>query len=263
MAAIASRPPISGMSRSIRITSGSKPVGGGDALAPVLGLADHVEVLEELQEATQAASHDRVVVDQQHSDRPFFVNHRLGPLHLGFVGFCRVAGTGAGSMHQREHPFRLRHVAQPLRRRGREERPRRGTRLELIRPCSRPDTASPRPWPAPGDARPGRARVRNSGRPCTSTSPLDQGDADAHATDRPPVLRPRWRLERRPPQLPPPAASAKQAYAPSPMRSKRRPPCSIRDLSDEVVIARQRDARSGAMVFGQARRCPRHRRTGR
>jgi hypothetical protein len=56
-----------------------------------------------------------VIVDKQHADGAFFVNHRLGPLQLRFVCPRFVAGATARSMHQREHALGLRHVAEPLR----------------------------------------------------------------------------------------------------------------------------------------------------
>ena len=147
------------------MTSGQEPIGGGDALAPVLGLADHVEVLEELQEPAQAAPDDRVVVDQQDPDRPLFVSHDRHPLPiLGCIRLLRSVGSSAGSMHQRKDSFGLGDVTQTLRTEVAEQRALAEVAAQLDRPCCRRGT-SPRRWRAPGALRRGRAGGRSSGRP--------------------------------------------------------------------------------------------------
>ncbi len=99
----------------MRITSGDEPIGRGDALAAVLRLADHVEVLDQLEEAAQPAPHDGVVVDQQDSDRTGFVRHAVAPVfRLGLVIGRPAGGPRAGSMHQREDALGLGHVTQSL-----------------------------------------------------------------------------------------------------------------------------------------------------
>ena len=187
MAAIASRPPISGISRSIRITSGSEAVGGGHALAPVLGLTDHVEVLEQLQEPAQAAPHDGVVVDQQHPDRAFFVSHRLDPLPLSDSSDCAASlERRAGSMHQREHAFGLRHVAQALRAEVAQERARRQRAVQLVDGASGEERLAALRQCLEARRPEQRAAV-------VAVAPLldvaaHHGDPDAHAADRAPVV---------------------------------------------------------------------------
>ncbi len=50
---------------------------GLNAGHPVLGLADHLDVVEQIQERAEAASDDRVVVYQQDADQPSLLQSRL------------------------------------------------------------------------------------------------------------------------------------------------------------------------------------------
>ena len=88
------------------MTSGREPLGERDALAPVLGLADDLDVVEQLEEAAQPAPDDRVVVDEEHADRSLLLGHGVAPLGGRFMA--------ARSMHERVDSFRLRQITQPL-----------------------------------------------------------------------------------------------------------------------------------------------------
>ena len=83
--AVAAIPSITGISRSIRTTSGSERLDLLDRAAPVVGLAHDLDVVEELEEAEQAAPDDGVVVDEQDPDP----RRCLGP-----------GGRAPGSVHR-------------------------------------------------------------------------------------------------------------------------------------------------------------------
>jgi hypothetical protein len=57
-----------GMTMSMRITSGTSSALRSIALDAVLGLADHLDVVEQLEVAAQTAADDPVVVDEQDPD---------------------------------------------------------------------------------------------------------------------------------------------------------------------------------------------------
>jgi hypothetical protein len=107
-------------------------VGGGNALAAVLGLADDVEVLQQLQESPEPTADDGVIVHQQDANRPLFVSHSLGPLNPGCLGRRLVTETRARSMHQSEDALELNHVAQPVRPEVAQHGPLREPRAELV-----------------------------------------------------------------------------------------------------------------------------------
>ena len=76
----ASMPSTPGINRSSRITSGVKLDRRGDTLVAVGRLADHVDVVLQLEERTQTAAYDRVVVGDEDADRVHRLLRHLQPV---------------------------------------------------------------------------------------------------------------------------------------------------------------------------------------
>ena len=120
-ARIAATPPMPGIRRSIRMTSGRRVPGEGDRLRAIGGLADHLELRVAGEHPAEAVADDRMVVDDQHPDR--------GHGAIGAVTTARRAGrdrrdagrdrrAAAGLRFDRE---RAGHASDPLAHPGQAE----------------------------------------------------------------------------------------------------------------------------------------------